>query len=190
MNKVDVGAYRIRPECVHLSLCMYSGVCDTPLRLIAAIPCPRRGEAFAACDSVPTLWGSFRSLQFRAHAVGKLSRLGIPCPRRGEAFAACNSMPTPWGSFRSLRFRARAVGKLSQLAILCPHCGEAFAACDSMPTLWGSFRGLRFHAHAVGKLSQSVNLPTARDYKSGVTDTSVINCSLFTINYQKFFILH
>ena len=120
MNKVDVGAYRIRPECVHLSLCMYSGVCDTPLRLIAAIPCPRRGEAFAACDSVPTLWGSFRSLQFRAHAVGKLSRLGIPCPRRGEAFAACNSMPTPWGSFRSLRFRAHAVGKLSQLAI--PTC--------------------------------------------------------------------
>ena len=47
-----------------------------------------------------------------------------------------------------------------------------------------------FRAHAVGKLSQSVNLPTARDYKSGVTDTSVINCSLFTINYQKFFILH
>ena len=78
MNKVDVGAYRIRPECVHLSLCMYSGVCDTPLRLIAAIPCPRCGEAFAACNSVPTLWGSFRGLGFRAHAVGKLSQLAIP----------------------------------------------------------------------------------------------------------------
>ena len=127
---------------------------------------------------------------FRAHAVGKLSRLAILCPRRGEAFAACDSMPTLWGSFRSLRFHAHAVGKLSQPAIPCPRCGEVFAACDSVPTLWGSFRSLQFRAHAVGKLSQSVNLPTARDYKSGVTDTSVINCSLFTINYQKFFILH
>ena len=120
MNKVDVGAYRIRPECVHLSLCMYSGVCDTPLRLIAAIPCPRRGEAFAACDSVPTLWGSFRSLQFRAHAVGKLSSFGNPCPRRGEAFQLWESVPTPWGSFRGLQFCAHVVGKLSQPAI--PTC--------------------------------------------------------------------
>ena len=53
MNKVDVGAYRIRPECAH--------VCDTPLRLIAGIPRPRCGEAFQPWDSVPTLWGSFRS---------------------------------------------------------------------------------------------------------------------------------
>ena len=155
MNKVDVGAYRIRPECVHLSLCMYSGVCDTPLRLIAAIPCPRRGEAFAACDSVPTLWGSFRSLQFRAHAVGKLSQLAIPCPRCGEAFAACNSVPTLWGSFRGLgfRFRAHAVGKLSRLAIPCPRRGEVFAACDSVPTPWGSFRSLRFRRARCSELS-------------------------------------
>ena len=95
-----------------------------------------------------------RLLQFRAHTVGKFSRLAIPCPRRGEAFAACNSVLTPWGSFRSLRFRAHAVGKLSRLAISCPHRGEAFAACDSVPTPWGSFRGLRFRAHAVGKLSR------------------------------------
>ena len=120
MNKVDVGAYRIRPECVHLSLCMYSGVCDTPLRLIAAIPCPRRGEAFAACDFVPTVWGSFRGLRFRAHGVGKLSHLAISCPRCGEAFARCDFMPTAWGSFRILRFRAHSVGRFSHLAI--PTC--------------------------------------------------------------------
>ena len=65
------------------------------------------------CDSVPTLWGSFRGLGFRAHAVGKLSRLAIPCPRRGEVFAACDSVPTPWGSFRSLRFRRARCSELS-----------------------------------------------------------------------------
>ena len=106
MNKVDVGAYRIRPECAHLSLCMYSGVCDTPLRLIAGIPCPHRGEAFQPWDSAPTLWGSFPALGFRAHAVGKLSSLGIPRPRRGEAFQLWDSVPTPWGSFPALGFRA------------------------------------------------------------------------------------
>ena len=80
-----------------------------------AISCPRCGEAFVglqfaahvvgklsqACNSLPTLWGSFR-------------RPAIRCPRCGEAFAglqfvahgvgrlsqACNSLPTPWGSFR------------------------------------------------------------------------------------------
>ena len=95
-----------------------------------------------------------RLLQFRAHAVGKLSQLGIPCPRCGKAFAAWDSVPTLWESFRSLGFRAHAVGKLSQLGIPCPRCGEAFAACDSVPTPWGSFRSLRFRAHAVGKLSR------------------------------------
>ena len=129
------------PEYINVCICgcIRAGK-PCPYRLIAAIPCPRCGEAFAACNSVPTLWGSFRSLQFRAHAVRKLSQLAIPCPRCGEAFAACDSVPTLWGSFRSLQFRAHVVGKLSQPAIPCPRCGEAFAACDSVPTPWGSFR--------------------------------------------------
>ena len=84
MNKVDVGAYRIRPECAHLSLCMYSGVCDTPLRLIAGIPCPRRGEAFQPWDSVPTLWGSFPALGFRAICL-RASFLAIE-PLQGSAY--------------------------------------------------------------------------------------------------------
>ena len=117
MNKVDVGAYRIRPECVHLSLCMYSGVCDTPLRLIAAISCPRRGEAFASCDFVPTAWGSFRILRFHAHGVGKLSHLAISCPRRGEAFQPWDFVPAPWGSFPALGIRAHGVGKFSSFGI-------------------------------------------------------------------------
>ncbi|MDM8305990.1 hypothetical protein [Phocaeicola salanitronis] len=119
MNKVDVGAYRIRPECAHLSLCMYSGVCDTPLRLIAGIPCPHRGEAFQPWDSVPTPWGSFPALGFRAHAVGKLSSLGILRPRCGEAFQPWDSAPTLWGSFPASGFRAHAVGKLSSFGIPC-----------------------------------------------------------------------
>ena len=123
-----VGAGSARPNTSTYVLWVHSGRQTLPLRLIAAIPCPRCGEAFAACNSVPTLWGSFRGLRFRAHTVGKLSRLAIPCPHRGEAFAACDFVPTLWGSFRGLRFRARAVGKLSQLAIPCPRCGEAFAA--------------------------------------------------------------
>ena len=92
--------------------------------------------AFGQANPAPTV----DCLQFRAHAVGKLSQLGIPRPRRGEAFQPWDSVPTPWGSFRSLQFRAHTVGKLSRLAILCPHRGEAFAACDSVPTPWGSFR--------------------------------------------------
>ena len=112
-----------------------------PLVIVYVFGRMRYAPTVDCCNSVPTPWGSFRGLRFRAHAVGKLSRLAIPCPRCGEAFAACDSVPTPWGSFRSLRFRAHAVGKLSRLAILCPRCGEAFAACDSVPTPWGSFRG-------------------------------------------------
>ena len=144
--------------------------------LLRRIPCPRHGEAFAACDSVPTPWGSFRSLRFRAHAVGKLSQLAIPCPRCGEAFAACNSVPTLWGSFRSLRFRAHTVGKLSQPAIPCPRRGEVFAACDSVPTPWGSFRSYLSwsleEAHQrlriVGRFHRPWQISSAYDCKSGV----------------------
>ena len=132
-----VGAGSARPNTSTYVLWVHSGRQTLPLRLIAAIPCPRRGEAFAAWDSVPTPWGSFRSLRFRAHGVGKLSSLGISCPRRGEAFQLWESVPTPWGSFRGLRFRAHAVGKLSQPAILCPRRGEAFAA-----TCYGALKRL------------------------------------------------
>ena len=135
-----VGAGSARLNTSTYVLWAHSGRQTLPLRLIAAIPCPRRGEAFQPWDSVPTIpcprrgeafqpwdsvptpWGSFRSLRFCAHTVGKLSQPAIPCSRCGEAFAACNSVPTLWGSFR------------------CPRCGEAFAACDSVPTPWGSFR--------------------------------------------------
>ena len=78
MNKVDVGAYRIRPECAHLSLCMYSGVCNTPLRLIAGIPSCTLQEAFQPWDSVLHDAGSFPALGFRAYAVGKLSQPALP----------------------------------------------------------------------------------------------------------------
>ena len=127
-----------------------------PLVIVYVFGRMRYAPTVDCCNSVPTPWGSFRSLRFRAHAVGKLSQLAIPCPRRGEAFAACNSVPTPWGSFRSLRFRAHTVGKLSQPAIPCPRRGEAFAACDSVPTVWGGFRILRFRAHGVGRFSQAL----------------------------------
>ena len=132
MNKVDVGAYRIRPECAHLSLCMYSGVCNTPLRLIAGIPSCTLQEAFQPWDSAPTLWGSFPALGFCAHAVGKFSSFGIPCPRCGGTFQPWDSVPTLWGSFPALGFRAHTVGKLSSLGIPRPRCGEAFQLWDSV----------------------------------------------------------
>ena len=122
-----VGAGSARLNTSTYVLWAHSGRQTLPLRLIAAIPCPRRGEAFQPWDSVPTPWGSFRGSRFRAHAVGKLSRLAILCPRRGEVFAACDSVPTLWGSFRSLRFRAHAVGYLSwslEEAQRCVTAGE------------------------------------------------------------------
>ena len=87
MNKINVGAYRIRPECAHLSLCMYSGVCNTPLRLIAGIPSCTMQEAFQPWDSVPHDAGSFPALGFRPARCRELSSLGIPCLRCGKAFA-------------------------------------------------------------------------------------------------------
>ena len=111
-----------------------------PLVIVYVFGRMRYAPTVDCCNSVPTPWGSFRSLRFRAHAVGKLSQLAIPCPHCGEAFAACDSVPTPWGSFRSLQFHAHAVGKFSQLAIPCPRRGEAFAACDSDVHVAVSFR--------------------------------------------------
>ena len=80
-------------------------------------PCPRRGEAFQLWEFVPTPWGSFPALGFRAHGVGKLSSLGISCPRRGEAFQLWESVPTLWGSFPALGIRAHTVGKFSSFGI-------------------------------------------------------------------------
>ena len=111
-----------------------------PLVIVYVFGRMRYAPTVDCCNSVPTPWGSFRSLRFRAHAVGKLSQLAIPCPRCGEAFAAWDSVPTPWGSFRGLQFHAHAVGKFSQLAIPCPRRGEAFAACDSDVHVAVSFR--------------------------------------------------
>ena len=105
MNKVDVGAYRIRPECAHLSLCMYSGVCDTPLRLIAGIPSCTLQEAFQPWDSVLHDAGSFPALGFRPARCRKLSSLGIPSCTMQGAFQPWDSVPTLWGSFRGLHFR-------------------------------------------------------------------------------------
>ena len=117
MNKVDVGAYRIRPECAHLSLCMYSGVCNTPLRLIAGIPSCTLQEAFQPWDSVLHGAGSFPALGFRPARCRKLSSLGIPSCTVQEAFQPWDSVLHDAGSFPALGFRAHAVGELSQPAL-------------------------------------------------------------------------
>ena len=129
MNKVDVGAYRIRPECAHLSLCMYSGVCNTPLRLIAGIPSCTLQEAFQPWDSVLHDAGSFPALGFRPARCRKLSSLGIPSCTMQGAFQPWDSVPTLWESFRSLHFRKVSIigglgngltGKFQQLYYFFP----------------------------------------------------------------------
>ena len=104
MNKVDVGAYRIRPECAHLSLRMYSGVCDTPLQLIAAICRSQWEDGFAACNLPLPTGGRFRSLQFAAPGGRTVLQLAICRSQREDGFAACNLPLSTGGRFRSLQF--------------------------------------------------------------------------------------
>ena len=121
------------------------------------IPCRSCVESFQPWDSVPTLWGSFPALGFRAHSVGKLSSLGIPCPRRGEAFQPWDSAPTLWGSFPALGFCTHAVGKFSSFGIPSCTVQEAFATTCHI--------GFVIRCNRAVDL-QSVSSANGSDYKS------------------------
>ena len=97
-----------------------------PEEIKPAIPSPRRGQAFASRDSVPTAWASFPKLGFRPHSVAKLSQAGIPSCNVQGAFAGWDSVPTAWASF-------------PRAGISSCHVQEAFASCNSVLPRAGSF---------------------------------------------------
>ena len=96
---------------------MYSGVCDTPLRLIAAICRSRREDVFAACNLPLPTGGRFRSLQFAAPSGRTFSQPAICRSRREDGFAACNLLLPMGGRFRSLHFRkVSIIGGLANIS--------------------------------------------------------------------------
>ena len=78
---------------------MYSGVCNTPLRLIPAIPSCTVQEAFQPWDTVLHDAGNFPALGFHPARCRKLSSFGISSCTMQEAFQLRDSVPHDAGSF-------------------------------------------------------------------------------------------